>query len=88
MNAGWLMPLACLAYERTRGKAGAILETLGLRVIADRIAPAKKFFAISLDSIIAAGAWEAGVSVVYSEDMQDEMTVEGRLKIINPFVQN
>jgi predicted nucleic acid-binding protein len=37
------------------------------------------------DGIIVAAAVEAGCEVLYSEDMQHNMTVEKQLRIINPF---
>lgn len=37
------------------------------------------------DGIIIASALEAGCSIIYSEDMQDGMLVESRLRIVNPF---
>lgn len=39
------------------------------------------------DSTIAASALGGGVSILYSEDMQHELTIEGRLQVLNPFVQ-
>ena len=37
------------------------------------------------DSIIVSSALQAGVSVLYSEDMQAGLVVENRVRIINPF---
>ncbi len=37
------------------------------------------------DSIIVSSALNAGVSVLYSEDMQDGLLVRNQLKIVNPF---
>ena len=37
------------------------------------------------DSTIVSGALAADVSVLYSEDMQDALVVENRLRILNPF---
>ncbi len=37
------------------------------------------------DSLIVAGALEAGVEWLYSEDMQNNLKVNGRLTIFNPF---
>ena len=37
------------------------------------------------DSLIAASALSAGAEVLYSEDMQDDLTIENKLKIVNPF---
>jgi predicted nucleic acid-binding protein len=38
------------------------------------------------DSTIVATALNAGVPVLYSEDMQHGLTIEGRLQIRNPFL--
>lgn len=38
------------------------------------------------DSLIVSAALESGVALLYSEDMQDGLVVEGCLKIVNPFV--
>ena len=38
------------------------------------------------DSLIVASALQAGVSVLYSEDMQHGLKVDGQLEIINPLV--
>ena len=37
------------------------------------------------DSTIVSSALRAGASVLYSEDMQDELVVANRVRIINPF---
>lgn len=37
------------------------------------------------DSLIIASALSAGASIMYSEDMQNGLIVDGKLKIINPF---
>jgi predicted nucleic acid-binding protein len=39
------------------------------------------------DSIIVASALTAGVSVLYSEDMQHGLMIEEQLQVRNPFVQ-
>ena len=38
------------------------------------------------DSLIIATALEAGCDTLYSEDMQNGQEVEGRLRIVNPFI--
>ena len=38
------------------------------------------------DSLIIASALEADCQILYSEDMQHNQLIEGRLKIINPFL--
>ena len=40
------------------------------------------------DSLIIASALEAGVTLLYSEDMQDGILVAGTLEIINLFKEN
>jgi predicted nucleic acid-binding protein len=37
------------------------------------------------DSMIVASALDNHCSILYSEDMQNQQVIEGRLKIINPF---
>lgn len=37
------------------------------------------------DSLIAAAALDSGCKILYSEDMQDGLVIEGRLKVVNPF---
>jgi predicted nucleic acid-binding protein len=39
------------------------------------------------DSTIVASALDAGVSILYSEDMQHGLTIEEQLQVRNPFVQ-
>lgn len=38
------------------------------------------------DSLVLASALENGCQTVYSEDMQHSQLIEGKLKIINPFI--
>ena len=38
------------------------------------------------DSIIVASSLEAGCEILYSEDMQHNLVVEKKLKIVNPFI--
>jgi len=38
------------------------------------------------DSLIIASALQAGVSMLYSEDMQHGLKIAGQLEIVNPFV--
>ncbi len=47
----------------------------------------KKTFSISfLDSIIVASALQANCHTLFSEDLQHGQVMEGKLKIINPFI--
>ena len=38
------------------------------------------------DSLIISSALEAGCQILYSEDMQHNQFIEGKLKIVNPFL--
>ena len=38
------------------------------------------------DSIVIASAFEANCEILYSEDMQHDMVIYKRMKIINPFI--
>lgn len=38
------------------------------------------------DSLVIATALEANCTILYSEDMQHNQTIEGTLKIVNPFL--
>jgi predicted nucleic acid-binding protein len=40
------------------------------------------------DGIIVAAALEASCDILYSEDMQDGLTIENTLRIVNPFTGN
>jgi predicted nucleic acid-binding protein len=45
----------------------------------------KKFNYSYWDCLILASALENNCTILYTEDMQDGQTVEGKLKILNPF---
>jgi predicted nucleic acid-binding protein len=48
----------------------------------------RRRFSLSFwDSMIVASAFKSGVSILYSEDMQHGLSIEGQLEIRNPFVQ-
>ena len=46
---------------------------------------AAKYGFTMFDGLIAASALEAGCDTLYSEDLQDGQTIEGRVTIRNPF---
>ncbi|WP_287977737.1 PIN domain-containing protein [Sphingomonas sp.] len=54
------------------------LHRLGLRL-------AEQYSLSIYDAMIAAAALTAGCDRLYSEDMHDGLTVDGRLRIVNPF---
>ncbi|MEO8210725.1 MAG: PIN domain-containing protein [bacterium] len=46
----------------------------------------KKYHFSFWDSLIIASALENNCDILYSEDMQNNQVIEGRLKIVNPFI--
>lgn len=46
---------------------------------------AKRYGLSIFDAMIVASALEAGCDTLWSEDMQDGMLIDGRLRLINPF---
>ena len=46
----------------------------------------KKYDFQVFDAIIVASSLEAGCTILYSEDMQNNMVIEKKLTIINPFL--
>jgi predicted nucleic acid-binding protein len=49
------------------------------------LALAERYGLSTYDAMIAASALHAGCDTLWSEDMQDGMTLEGALRIVNPF---
>jgi predicted nucleic acid-binding protein len=50
------------------------------------LALAERYGLSIYDAMIVASALHAGCGVLWSEDMQDGMTIEKRLRVVNPFV--
>jgi predicted nucleic acid-binding protein len=50
--------------------------------------PRARYSLSYFDSMIVSAALESKSSVLYSEDMQDGLLVEGQITITNPFLQN
>lgn len=48
---------------------------------------AERFGYSLYDSLIIAAALQAECTVLYSEDMQDGQSIDGRLSIVNPFLK-
>ncbi|MCP4754056.1 MAG: PIN domain-containing protein [Proteobacteria bacterium] len=47
----------------------------------------KKYSFSIWDSLIVASAIENNCSILYTEDLQHEQTIDGSLKIANPFIE-
>lgn len=64
-----------------------ILVTITLKTIQIAWAVKQKYHYSYYDSLIIASALDAGCKVLYTEDLNHKQTIEGKLKIINPFLQ-
>lgn len=63
-----------------------MVQTLTLTHSKKALALRRKYKFSWFDALIVAAALEAGCEVLYTEDMQDGLVVEGALLISNPFV--
>ncbi len=50
------------------------------------LALAERYNLSTYDAMIAAAALGAGCDTLWSEDLQDGMTLDGRLRVVNPFL--
>lgn len=46
-----------------------------------------KYYFSVYDSLIIASALQAGCTTLYTEDLQHKQLIEGKLRIVNPFVE-
>ena len=74
----------CTLLGTLRGLLPVVPVTLETHV-AGTVLAERYGFAV-YDAMIAAAAMLAGCDVLWSEDMQHGMSVDGRLRIVNPFV--
>ena len=64
----------------------SLLAHIGVETIQHAIKLKGKYHYSYFDSLAIATAFEAGCSVLYSEDLQHNQKMEGKLTIINPFL--
>lgn len=79
-----------LSWAETRTFLDTIRALLPARPLTEEIFEAatdlaERHLLSVYDAMIVASALDAGCAVLWSEDMQHGMTVEGRLRIQNPF---
>ena len=79
-----------LSWQETRGFLSSLRELLTVHpVTVDThelgLALAERHHLAIYDAQIAASALIAGCDKLWSEDMQDGMTIDRRLRIVNPF---
>jgi len=78
-------------FDRVEETLHELLDTLQVRDLGPAttlraVQLAKRYGYSYYDSLIVASAMEAGCSVLVSEDMQNGMLVDDRLRIVNPFL--
>lgn len=79
-----------LSWADTRAFLDTVRALLPVRPLTEEIFEvaaglAERHLLSIYDAMIVASALDAGCAVLWSEDMQHGMTVEGRLRIQNPF---
>ena len=62
------------------------LQPLTLDTLSGGLGIAQRYGFSHYDSLIVAAALQAGCTVLYSEDLQHGQVIDGKLKIINPFL--
>ena len=58
---------------------------MDLEVHSDALAIAERYGFRIFDALMIASALRSGCEILWSEDMQDGMVIDGRLRIANPF---
>ena len=81
MNLSWEETHGFLAMIRTL----LLVQPITIEIHDTGLALAERYNLSIYDAMIAAAALEAGCDTLLSEDMQDGMTINGRLRIVNPF---
>jgi predicted nucleic acid-binding protein len=81
MGMSWTETHAFLSLIRALLPAHSITEG----VHETGLALAERYGLAIYDAMIAAAALEADCDILWSEDMQDDMVLDDRLRIINPF---
>ena len=61
------------------------VQPLTIEVHETGLALAERYQLSTYDAMIAAAALQADCETLWSEDMQDGMVIEGRLRVVNPF---
>lgn len=79
-----------LSWAETRALLSAIrallpVQPLTVEVHETGIALAERYGLSTFDAMIVASALHADCDTLWSEDMQDGMSIEKRLRIVNPF---
>lgn len=77
---------ATIKVKVTKGIAAvANIAPLDFKVYQDAYRIRGKYNVSFWDSLIVASALDNGCTILYSEDMQHELMIDSKLKVINPF---
>lgn len=82
LGMSWLEVRAAIAVVRTFCPT---VLALGVETHTEALRIAERYGTSVYDSVIVASALEAGCETLWSEDMHHGMTIDGRLRIANPF---
>jgi predicted nucleic acid-binding protein len=82
LGMSWREVREALAAIRTLCRA---IVPVDIKTHADALGIAERHGYAIFDALMIAAALRADCAVLYSEDMQDGMTVGGRLRLIDPF---
>jgi len=63
-----------------------LLQPITLTTLNTALNIAERYSFSHYDSLIIAAALQANCTILYSEDMQHGQIIEGRMKVINPFL--
>jgi predicted nucleic acid-binding protein len=79
-----------LSWAETRAMLATLRELLPVRTITVDIheagvVVAERYGLSVYDAVIAASALDAGCDTLWSEDMQDGVVLDGRVRVVNPF---
>jgi predicted nucleic acid-binding protein len=64
-----------------------LVSPITIEIHENGLALAERYSFSIYDAMIVASALHAGCGVLWSEDMQDGMTIDKRLRVVNPFVR-
>jgi predicted nucleic acid-binding protein len=62
-----------------------VITPMDVETHADALRIAERHGYSMFDALMLAAAIRSDCDILYSEDMQDGMTIDGRLRIVNPF---
>jgi predicted nucleic acid-binding protein len=80
-----------MTWEELREALSSILIVcptvlpMDLEIHSDALAIAERYGFRIFDALMIASALRSGCEILWSEDMQDGMVIDGRLRIANPF---